>query len=88
MIMPNFVEIDLSIMKILRFLDFQNGCHHNLEFEIAQFSWLTGSGGLRCITEPYVVKIGDIALILGFLELPPCWIFEISKFYWLMVPEG
>jgi len=58
-----------------------------LDFEIAKFYWLYGWRGLRRISMPDFVKIGQsVAKILRFFDfsrwqLLPSWIVEFAKFY-------
>ena len=92
--MPNFLDTGPSIAEILQFFDFPNGRRHHLGFMIWKFYRLPESRGLTRIIILNVVKLGlSVAKILQFFEFsrrlpPPSWIFEITKFYWLMGSRG
>jgi len=84
-IVPNFVKIGQSVVKILRFFDFSRWRPPpSWIFEIVNFYLLTVSGGTKRITVPNVVKIGrSIVEILQFFEFSRCLPlpFWIAQFY-------
>ena len=65
-----------------------------LDFKFVNFHCQTVSGRPRLIIVLNVVKIGrSVVEIFRFFEfpkwpLPPSWIFEIAKFYWLLGSRG
>jgi len=64
--MPNFIKIDQSVANTLRFFDFSRWRPPpSWIIELANFYWMTVSGGSGRIIVPNFVKIGhSIAEIL------------------------
>ena len=77
-------------IRIFRF--FKMAAAAILDFQILKFYWLTVSGGsdasLCQISSKSVVPLQRYCDFSKRWQPPPPWIFEITKFYWLMGSIG